>query len=138
METNSRRVSFDYSRVELKDNDILIGFVPLQLIHPIQNPIHNYPLTSFTKTYTLNLNPFINTNIIKTNLKHENSSIWISIIVIQKISTNKEFEGEADKGTIPLSDRATSLDIPSESNLNSEGSGMEDVDAEGVRTLFHL
>ena len=58
--------------------------------------------------------------------------------MIQKTSTKNEIEGEADKGEIPLSDRTTSLDIPNASSLNVEGSGAEDVDAEGVRILFFL
>ena len=53
--------------------------------------------------------------------------------MIQKTATNEESEGEADKDATPLTDRAASLDISKESPLKIEGSGVEDVDAEGVR-----
>ena len=53
--------------------------------------------------------------------------------MIQKTATNEESEGEADKDATPLSDRAASLDISKESPLKIDGSGVEDVDAEGVR-----
>ena len=53
--------------------------------------------------------------------------------MIQKTATTEESKGEADKDATPLSDRAASLDISKESSLKIEGSGVEDVDAEGVR-----
>ena len=56
--------------------------------------------------------------------------------MIQKTSTNEEFKGEADKDATPLSDRAANLDISKESSLKIEGSGVEDVDAEGVRHSY--
>ena len=128
----------DSPSMNLKGNDIHIWFVPLQFLIPIQNPIHDYSFTNSTHNYSINLNPYVNTNINETNMKYEISWIWISIIVIQKTSTKNEIEGEADKGEIPLSDRTTSLDIPNASSLEVEGSGAEDVDAEGVRILFFL
>ena len=56
--------------------------------------------------------------------------------MIQKTSTIEESEGEVDKDATPLSDRAASLDISKESSLKIEGSGVEDVDAEGVRHSY--
>ena len=53
--------------------------------------------------------------------------------MIQKTATNEESEGEADKDTTPLTDRAASLEISKASPLKIEDSSVEDVDAEGVR-----
>ena len=56
--------------------------------------------------------------------------------MIQKTATLEESEGENDKNSAPLTDRAVSLDISKESSAIIEGSGVEDVDAEGVRNFF--
>ena len=53
--------------------------------------------------------------------------------MIQKTATIEESEGELDKDSAPLTDRAASLDISKKSSAIIEGSGVEDVDAEGVR-----
>ena len=122
-------------KIILKGNDILlIGFLPLQFKDPRYNPYKF--LLPFIHICPLSFIPFINTNMSKTNLNNENSWIWIFIIVIQKTATNEESKGEADKDATPLSDRAASLDISKESSLKIEGSGMEDVDAEGVRYSY--
>lgn len=57
--------------------------------------------------------------------------------MIQKTTTIEESEGEFDKDAVPLTDRAASLDLLNESSPIVEGSGIEDVDAEGVR-IFSL
>ena len=56
--------------------------------------------------------------------------------MIQKKSSNAntgEAGGESDKDSISASDRTANLDTTKESTLSLEGSGVEDVDAEGVR-----
>ena len=57
--------------------------------------------------------------------------------MIQKTTTIEESEGEFDKDAVSLTDRAVSLDLLNESSPIVEGSGIEDVDAEGVR-IFSL
>ena len=60
-------------------------------------------------------------------------------IVIQKKEPDEdiaEIKGESDKDNNNLSDRATNLVITNESQEKIEGSGVEDIEQEGVRIRF--
>ena len=60
-------------------------------------------------------------------------------IVIQKKESDEdiaEIKGESDKDNNNLSDRAANLVIKNESQENIEGSGVEDIEQEGVRIRF--
>lgn len=58
--------------------------------------------------------------------------------MIQKTATDEESIGEVDKNAAPLSDRTASLDLSKDASTKIEGSGVDDVDAEGVRHLYSL
>ena len=78
--------------------------------------------------------PYLRSNSNENNLKSENFTIWFPILVIQKKSSNTHTDdagGENDKGSIMPIDRTANLDITNESASNIEGSGVEDVEAEG-------
>ena len=63
----------------------------------------------------------------------------LDFCLIQKTTSIKESEGEVDKDADPLTDRAANLDISKEASPIVEGSGMENVNAEGVRIFsFHF
>ena len=60
-------------------------------------------------------------------------------IVIQKKESDEdidEVKGESDKDSNNLSDRAANLIITNESQKNIEGSGVENIEQEGVRIRF--
>ena len=60
-------------------------------------------------------------------------------IVIQKKEPDEdiaEIKGESDKDNNNLSDRATNLVITNEFKEDIEGSGVEDIEQEGVRIRF--